>query len=57
VLAKIAGVSAVTVYLASYANNPLVAPFTLYLSLGVGRWLLTGEWPQLRLDYAHGTGV
>ncbi len=57
VLAKIMGVSAVTAYLASYVNNPFVAPFTLYLSLGVGHWLFTGEWPTLLLDHAHATSV
>jgi uncharacterized protein (DUF2062 family)/SAM-dependent methyltransferase len=57
VLARITGLSGVTAYLASYANNPLVAPFTLYLSLGIGRWLFTGDWPRLRLDYGHAAGV
>lgn len=57
VLARLTGVSGVTAYLASYVNNPLVAPFTLYLSLGVGRLLFAGDWPALRLDYGHVAGV
>jgi uncharacterized protein (DUF2062 family) len=57
VLARIAGLSGVTTYLASYVNNPLVAPFTLYLSVGLGRLLFTGEWPALRMGYVHAAGV
>jgi uncharacterized protein (DUF2062 family) len=57
VFARLLGLSAVTTYLASYVNNPFVMPLTLYLSVGIGRWLFTGEWPVMRLDYAHAVGV
>jgi hypothetical protein len=35
--ARLTGLNVVTIYIASYVNNPLVAPFTLYLGLAVGR--------------------
>jgi uncharacterized protein (DUF2062 family) len=56
-LARIAGLNVVTTYLASYINNPLVAPFTLYLALAVGRWIFNGHWPALNVDEVHATSM
>lgn len=55
VLAKMIGVSGVTTYLASYVNNPFVTPFVLYVSGGIGRWLFTGQWLTLDLNYPSAT--
>lgn len=50
VVARLFHVSRIKAYLAANVSNPLLAPFLLYLELGVGRWLFEEQWPALRLD-------
>jgi uncharacterized protein (DUF2062 family) len=47
VLARLLKVSRVLTYLAAHVNNPLTAPFLLWLQWGVGHLLLEGSWPAL----------
>lgn len=49
VLAKLFRLSPVRAFLATNLNNPLTLPFLLYLEIGIGSWILEGDWPELSL--------
>ncbi|HEX9730724.1 MAG TPA: DUF2062 domain-containing protein [Thermoanaerobaculia bacterium] len=50
VVARLFRVSRIKAYLAANVSNPVLAPFLLYLELGVGRWLFERHWPALNVD-------
>lgn len=50
VAARLFRVSRIKAYLAANISNPVLAPFLLYLELGVGRWTFERHWPALELD-------
>lgn len=56
VLARMLRLSRVVTYLAAHINNPLTLPFLLYAELGLGHWLLTGDWPDLSMDHLRSLG-
>lgn len=57
VCARLLGLSRVLTYLAAHLNNPLTAPFLLYVEQGVGHWLLNGSWPELSLERLRAGGA
>lgn len=50
VAARLLRVSRIKTYLAANVSNPVLAPFLLYLELGVGHWLFAGRWPALAIE-------
>jgi len=46
--ARLLGVSRIKAYLAAHINNPLTIIPLLYVEIGIGRWLFTGQWPVLK---------
>lgn len=52
--ARLLGLSRVTTYLAAHVNNPLTAPWLLYLSFAVGSVVRGHGWPPLSLHTARG---
>lgn len=46
VLARLLSLSRMTAYLAAHINNPLTAPFLLYVEYGLGHFLFTRNWPR-----------
>lgn len=47
VLARLFGLSRVIAYLAANVNNPFTLPLILWIEVGVGHWLIHGEWSRL----------
>jgi len=47
VLARLLGLSRVIAYLAANVNNPFTLPFILWIEVGIGHWLIHGEWSRL----------
>jgi len=47
VLARLFGLSRVIAYLAANVNNPFTLPLILWIEVGIGHWLIHGEWSRL----------
>ncbi|HXV74800.1 MAG TPA: DUF2062 domain-containing protein [Candidatus Polarisedimenticolaceae bacterium] len=56
-LARLLRVSRIKTYLAAHVNNPLSAPWLLYLEYGIGHQVFGGEWPRVSVAGLRSVGI